>query len=72
VGKSLGESQIRTQTGCSVIAVCDRETMCTNPDPSYCFNENNELILIGSEEDESRFFKMHSDILKIKASETGA
>ena len=68
VDKSIAESQIRSQTGCNVVAICDPETMCVNPNPSHCFSENNELILIGSGEAESRFFKMHSEMRKIKAS----
>jgi Trk K+ transport system NAD-binding subunit len=72
VGKSLAESQIRTETGCNVIAVCDPETMCINPGPSHRFGENNELILIGSSEAESRFFTMHSGMRKIKASKAEA
>jgi Trk K+ transport system NAD-binding subunit len=70
VGKSLAESQIRTQTDCNVIAICDKETTCINPSPSHLFGENNQLILIGSGEAESRFFKMHSEMRKIKASQT--
>ena len=68
IGKSLSESRIRSQTGCNVVAICEPEAMCINPEPSHRFSENNELILIGSDEDESRFFKMHSDMKKIKAS----
>jgi Trk K+ transport system NAD-binding subunit len=68
VGKSLSESQIRTQTGCNVIAISDREAMYINPGPSYRFSKNNELILIGSEEAESSFFEMHSEMRKIEAS----
>jgi Trk K+ transport system NAD-binding subunit len=68
VDKTLAESQIRSQTGCNVVAICDPDTMCVNPTPSYRFSENNELILIGSDEAESRFFKMHSEMRKIKAS----
>ncbi len=66
VNKSLAESKIRSQTGCNVVAICDPETVCVNPDPSYRFSENHELILIGSETAESRFFKIHSDMKKIK------
>ncbi|MGD8703353.1 MAG: NAD-binding protein [Desulfosarcina sp.] len=66
VNKSLAESQIRSQTGCNVVAICDPGTMCVNPDPSYRFSQNNELILIGGEEAESRFFKIHSEMRKIK------
>jgi len=67
VGKSLAESEIRTQTGCNVIAICDPGAMCINPGPSDRFSEHNELILIGSEEAESRFFLKHSEMRKIKA-----
>ena len=68
IGKSLSESRIRSQTGCNIIAICEPEAMCINPEPSHRFSENNELILIGSGEAERRFFKMHSDLKKIKAS----
>jgi len=67
VGKSLAECQIRTQTGCNVIAICDPGAMCINPGPSDLIGRHNELILIGSGEAESRFFKMHSEMRKIKA-----
>ena len=68
IGKSLSESRIRSQTGCNVVAICDREAVCINPEPFHRFSGNDELILIGSDEDESRFFKMHLDMSKIKAS----
>ena len=68
VDKSLAESHIRSQTGCNVVAICDQEAMSITPEPSYRFSENDELILIGSEEAETRFFKMHSEMKKIKAS----
>jgi K+/H+ antiporter YhaU regulatory subunit KhtT len=67
VGKSLAKSHIRSQTGCNVVAICDQEAMSITPEPSYRFGENDELILIGSEEAETRFFKMHSEMRKIKA-----
>ncbi len=66
VGKSLAESQIRSQTGCNVIAICDPGAMCINPGPADRFSEHNELIMIGSREAESRFFKMHSEMTKVK------
>ncbi|NNG01922.1 MAG: potassium channel protein [Desulfobacteraceae bacterium] len=68
VGKSLAESQIRKQTGCNVIAVYDQEIKSINPGPSFRISENSELILIGSAEAESRFFKLYSEMKKIKAS----
>ena len=65
VNKSIAESRIRSQTGCNVVAICDPETMCVNPNPSFRFGENSELILIGSEEAESRFFEFHADMRKV-------
>ncbi|MCF8068314.1 MAG: NAD-binding protein [Desulfobacterales bacterium] len=65
VGKSLAESQIRTQTGCNVIAIYDQEIKSINPGPSFRFSENNELILIGSMEAENQFFKLYSEMKKI-------
>jgi len=68
VGKSLAESQIRTKTDCNVIAIYDQRIKSINPGPSFRFRENNELILIGSGEAESLFFKLYSEMKKIKAS----
>jgi Trk K+ transport system NAD-binding subunit len=59
VGRSLAESQIRTQTGCNVIAIYDQGKMHINPAPSFRFGEDNELIMIGTGEAERQFFKMH-------------
>ena len=66
VDKSLAETQIRSQTGCNVVAICDRETTCINPEPAYRLHQNDELILIGSEGAIGRFFKMHPDSKRIK------
>ena len=60
-GKSLAESRIRLETGCNVIATNQDGKMVINPDPSVCFHENNELIIIGTDEAEKRFFKMYSE-----------
>ncbi len=68
VGKSLAESQIRTKTDCNVIAIYDEKIESINPGPSFRFSENNELILIGSAEAESLFFKLYSDMKKVQAS----
>ena len=64
--KSLAESQIRSRTGCNVVAICDRDTACINPEPDYRLNQDDELILIGSEGAIGRFFKMHPDSKRIK------
>ena len=64
--KSLAESQIRSRTGCNVVAICDREAACINPEPAYRLNQDDELILIGNEGAIGRFFKMHPDSKRIK------
>jgi voltage-gated potassium channel len=60
-GKSLAESRIRLQTGCNVIATNQDGKMVINPDPSVCLLEDNELIIIGTDEAEKRFFKIYSE-----------
>jgi K+/H+ antiporter YhaU regulatory subunit KhtT len=55
-GKSLIASRIRERTGCSVIAVNIGERQHINPDPHFILEGDGELILIGSEEAENRFF----------------
>ena len=62
VGQSLAHSQIRKQTGCNVIAVYSQGEMHINPEPTYCFGENDELILIGTGEAEGQFFQVHSEM----------
>ena len=62
----LDESQIRSRTGCNVVAICDRETTCINPEPAYRLNQDDELIVIGKEGALGRFFRMHPDIKKVK------
>jgi len=59
-GKSLVESQIRMKTGCSVIAINHDGKMVSNPDPSLRFSEKDELIMIGTNDAEKRFFEMYT------------
>jgi len=68
VGKSLGESQIRMQTGCSVIAINHDGEMVSNPDPAVHFRENDELILIGTDDAEKLFLEMYPGLIKLKSS----
>jgi Trk K+ transport system NAD-binding subunit len=60
VGKSLVESQIRMQTGCSVIAINQDGKMVSNPDPSVRLSEKDELIMIGTDDAEKRFLKQYT------------
>lgn len=61
VGKSLAESHIRKNTGCSVIAVYADGNMIINPEPSFCFQKDQEIIMIGTTEAEKLFFDTYSD-----------
>ena len=54
-GKSLIQSGIRVETGCNVVAVKCGEYMEIPPDPSRLLELGDELVLIGTEEEEERF-----------------
>ncbi|MBU8910785.1 MAG: NAD-binding protein [Desulfobacterales bacterium] len=58
-GKSLAESQIRKQTGCSVIAIGREGNLNINPEPSILLGENDEMILIGTSDAEKRLLDIH-------------
>jgi Trk K+ transport system NAD-binding subunit len=67
VGKSLVDSQIRMQTGCSVIAINHDGEMISNPDPSIRLSEKDDLIMIGTDDAEKQFLKRYPEVTKIKA-----
>ena len=54
--KSLIESDIRKETGCTVVAIkCKDDGMVVSPDPKRVLELNQEIILIGSSEGENEF-----------------
>ncbi len=59
VGKSLAESQIRKQTGCSVIAIGKNNKMDINPEPSTLLKEHDEMVLIGTSDAEKRLMEIY-------------
>jgi len=59
VGKSLAENQIRTQTGCSVIAINTQGKLIINPDPSIPLGKNDEMVVIGTADAEKRFIEKY-------------
>ena len=63
-GKSLMESSIRAETGCSVIAVSKDGVMDINPDPHAPLPAEAEIVLIGSVEAERRFLEIYRDSLR--------
>ena len=59
VGKSLAESQIRKQTGCSVIAIGRENKLNINPVPSILLGEHDEMVLIGTSDAEKRLMDIY-------------
>lgn len=55
-GRPIGESGIRRDTGCNVLAVRQGERMIINPEPSLPLPVGSELILMGDRQAEQRFF----------------
>jgi len=60
-GKSLAETKLRQETGCSVIAVNADSRLQINPDPQRPLDANSEIILIGSFAAEQEFFKRYGE-----------
>lgn len=58
-GRTIAESSIRKETGCTVIAVKTEAGMNINPEPSMVMPENAEIILIGTVDAENEFFKIY-------------
>jgi voltage-gated potassium channel len=58
-GQSLAESQIRKQTGCSVIAIGKKNKMDINPAPSTLLKEDDEMVLIGTSDAEKRLMDIY-------------
>ncbi|GAB7022902.1 potassium channel family protein [Salidesulfovibrio brasiliensis] len=54
-GKTLMDSSIRDDTGCSIIAVSRDDEMEINPDPTTPLGKGSSLLVIGAVEDERRF-----------------
>ncbi len=59
-GKTLAQSAIRRETGCSVIAIDDGHGMRVNPDPTATLPADAKLLLIGNAEAEARFHTRHA------------
>lgn len=55
VGKSLVELNIRAKYGCNVVAVKRGDEIIVSPDAQFSFEENDVLIVIGRDNDISRF-----------------
>lgn len=59
-GKSLKESGIRQQTGCTVVAIRGADgKLEVNPRPDLVLREGREMILAGSADSERKFVKLY-------------
>jgi voltage-gated potassium channel len=57
-GKTIKHSTIREKTGCSVIAIKRHDQMIISPVPEVEITESDELILIGTTENEKRILNL--------------
>lgn len=60
VGKTLAEAEIRTKTGCTVIAIRTNGDIIPSPDPFAPLPAKGDLILIGVPEAEELFLKLYT------------
>ncbi|MGV7224181.1 MAG: potassium channel family protein [Nitrospinales bacterium] len=58
-GKTIAESTIREQTGCSVVAIQKENGMEIAPNPSLVFPTDAEIVLIGTAEAEECFLELY-------------
>lgn len=60
-GKTIKETSIRKDTGCTIIAIRIGDEMYINPEPEMVLPEEAEIILIGTVESENQFFEMYGE-----------
>jgi Trk K+ transport system NAD-binding subunit len=59
-GKTIAESEVRQDTGCTVVALNVQGRMLINPDPMMPLPESGDLVLIGTSEAEEKFLKRYT------------
>lgn len=50
VGRTLGESRLRSRTGASVVAVVRDDRVAPSPTPDYTFHSGDRVIVVGTDE----------------------
>lgn len=55
IGRTLADTSIRRDTGCSVVAITSHGSMIHSPSPDVLFQKEDELVLIGTVEGERSF-----------------
>lgn len=56
-GRALADSAVRTETGCTIIAVEHEGERTVNPEPDFIIPDGGTLLLIGTLEAEEKFLK---------------
>lgn len=59
-GRTIGESEIRAKTGCTVVALRNDNALQVNPDPAQRFLPGGKIILIGMVASEQKFLKLYN------------
>jgi len=55
IGMSIAQAEIRKTTGVSVVGIIRDKNLKPNPEPSFCFQQNDLLAIIGSGEARQKF-----------------
>jgi Trk K+ transport system NAD-binding subunit len=58
-GYTIAQSSIRKETGCTLIAIRNEESLQINPEPNTVLQAQAEIILIGTVEAENKFFSKY-------------
>ena len=58
-GRTIAESSIREETGCSVVAIRTERGMEVVPNPSETLPSDADIVLIGTAEAEERFLELY-------------
>jgi K+/H+ antiporter YhaU regulatory subunit KhtT len=60
-GKTIAETEIRTETGCTVVALRKNGSIEIMPGPDAVLPEGGRMVLIGSAEAEKEFLERWDD-----------
>ena len=57
-GRTAGEEQVRSRTGCTIVAVEREGTVITDVGPDFRFRADDELVIAGTDEGTNRFTEL--------------
>lgn len=49
-GRTLGDAQIRSKTGASIVAIARHDEITPSPTPSFTFRHGDKVIVVGTED----------------------